>query len=268
MWYIDLASIGVNLSNITELAIGFERIGAAGGQGMVLLDGIRLYSYDRQSITPVDPGTAGLQARYEFEGTTNDSSVNARHGTIAGNGDFVVGKVGQAINLRGLEYVEVTGYKGILGSSAITVTAWIKTVSTDTGAIVGWGPDVSGERFGFRVDLGRLRAEHAGGNVQGDTSVNDGGWHHVAVTVQENVTISYPDVILYLDGADDTRPTTDADPVFNITAAEDVSIGRRPSVDDRYFIGQIDDVRIYDRALTQEEVTWLAGRIEPFDKPF
>jgi hypothetical protein len=56
--------------------------------------------------------------------------------------------------------------------------------------------------------------------------------------------------------------------VFNITAAEDVSIGRRPSVDDRYFIGQIDDVRIYDRALTREEVTWLAGRTVPFDKPF
>lgn len=97
--------------------------------------------------------------------------------------------------------------------------------------------------------------------------MSDGGWHHVAVTVQENATISYPDVILYLDGTDDTRPTTDPD-VFNITAAEDVSIGRRPASNDRFFLGQIDDVHIYDRALTQEEVTWLAGRIEPFDKPF
>ncbi|MHC4355514.1 MAG: LamG domain-containing protein, partial [Planctomycetota bacterium] len=250
---------------VTSLTIGIQGPGAT---GTLLLDDIRLYSYDRRFVTPADPGTAGLQAHYEFEGNTNDSSINARHGTIAGDGDFVVGKVGQAINLRSLEYVEVTGYKGILGSSEITVTAWIKTVSTDTGAIVGWGPDVSGERFGFRVDLGRLRAEHAGGNVQGDTLVNDGAWHHVAVTVRENVTISYPDVILYLNGMDDTRPTTDADPVFNITAAEDVSIGRRPSIDDRYFIGQIDDVRIYDRALTQEDVTWLSGRIEPFDKPF
>ena len=46
IWYIDLASIGVNLSNTTELAIGFERMGAVGGRGMVLLDSIRLYSYD------------------------------------------------------------------------------------------------------------------------------------------------------------------------------------------------------------------------------
>ena len=265
-WNNDLTAINTNLSNVTSLTIGIQGPGAS---GTLLLDDIRLYSYDRQFVTPVDPGTAGLQAHYEFEGNTNDSSDNARHGTAAGNPLFGEGRIGQAIDLDGLgDYVNIDGYKGVLGSSAITVTAWIKTSSTSTGAIVGWGPNVSGERFGFRVDLGRLRAEHAGGNIQGDTLVNDGGWHHVAVTVRENVTISYPDVILYLDGADDTRPTTDADPVFNITAAEDVSIGRRPSVDDRYFIGQIDEVRIYDRALTQEEVNWLTGRIEPFDKPF
>jgi len=91
MWYIDLASIGVSLSNVTELAIGFERIGAVGGQGMVLLDGIRLYSYDRQLITPVDPGAVGLQAHYEFEGNTNDSSGNARHGSAIGNPAYVAG---------------------------------------------------------------------------------------------------------------------------------------------------------------------------------
>jgi len=268
MWYIDLASIGVNLGNVTELSIGFERIGAVGGKGMVLLDGIRLYSYDRQLIKPADPGTTGLQAYYEFEGNTNDSSGNARNGTAMGNPVFVAGKVGQAINLRGLnDYVEITGYKGILGSSAVTVTAWVKTISTDTGAIVGWGPNVAGQRFGFRLDLGRLRIEHHGGGVQGDTLVNDGSWHHVAVTIQENATISYPEVILYLDGTDDTMPTTDPD-AFNLTAGEDVSIGRRPASNDRFFLGQIDDVRIYERALSPEEIAGSAGRTQPFDKPF
>ena len=73
MWYIDLASSGADVSNVTELSVGFETIGGVGGQGRVLLDGIRLYSHDRQLITPVDPGTAGLQALFEFEGNTNDS---------------------------------------------------------------------------------------------------------------------------------------------------------------------------------------------------
>jgi len=42
-WKIDLASFGTNLSNVTELSIGIERIGATGGMGLVYFDDIRLY---------------------------------------------------------------------------------------------------------------------------------------------------------------------------------------------------------------------------------
>ena len=209
-----------------------------------------------------------MVAHYEFEGTANDSSGNGLHGTVMGNPTFVAGKIGQAINLRGLnDYVEITGYKGILGPNAVTVTAWIKTTATGTGTIVGWGPNVDGQRFGFRINDGRLHMEHDAGNLQGDTNVNDGGWHHVAVTVQANATISYPEAILWLNGIDDTRPGTDPD-AFNLTADQDVRIGSRPASNDRFFMGMIDDVRIYNRALSDAEVAGLAGRTEPFDKPF
>jgi len=43
LWNIDLTSFGVNLSNVTELSIGLERSGAAGGMGVVYIDDIRLY---------------------------------------------------------------------------------------------------------------------------------------------------------------------------------------------------------------------------------
>jgi len=258
----------VNLSNVTELIIGLESIGAVGGSGVVYFDDISLYPYSRQLITPAEPDTASLVAHYEFEGTTNDSSGNGRNGPAGGDPIFVAGKAGQAISLDGIgDYVEITGYKGILGPNAITVTAWIKTTATETGAVVGWGPNTAGQRFGFRINANRLRLEHQDGNVQGDTNVNDGGWHHVAVTVQENATISYPEVILYLDGIDDTRPSTDPN-AFNVTANVDVSIGYRATNNDRFFIGQIDDVRIYDYALSDAEIAWIAGRTQPFDKPF
>jgi hypothetical protein len=42
-WVIDLTALGVDLSNVTTLVIGFERAGAAGGAGKVLLDDLRLY---------------------------------------------------------------------------------------------------------------------------------------------------------------------------------------------------------------------------------
>jgi len=71
--------------------------------------------------------------------------------------------------------------------------------------------------------------------------------------VKENSTVSYPEVMLFLDGQDDTIPGTDPD-AYNITAGRDVSIGRRPASNDRYFDGIIDDVRIYDKALTQDQI--------------
>jgi hypothetical protein len=42
-WNIDLAALGISLSNVTQLTIGFERIGGTGGSGMVFIDEIRLY---------------------------------------------------------------------------------------------------------------------------------------------------------------------------------------------------------------------------------
>jgi hypothetical protein len=219
-------------------------------------------------LTPVEPDPAGLVLRCEFEGNFNDSSGKGRKGTAMGNPIFVAGKVGQAISLDGFDdFVQITGYKGILGPNAVTVAAWINTTSTFTGTIVGWGPNVDGQRFGFRVNENKLRIEHGGGNLQSNSNVNDGQWHHVAVTLQDNATISYPDVILYVDGIDDTTPNTDPE-AFNLTADQDVRIGSRPSSNDRFFMGLIDDVRIYDLALTQEEIAWLAGKTKPFDKPF
>jgi hypothetical protein len=266
MWYIDLASIGMNLSNITELTIGFERIGAAGGQGKVFFDAIRLYSYDRQLITPVEPDAAGLQAHYEFEGNTNDSSGNARHGAGTGT-SFVPGRIGQAVNLDGLDYVEITGYKGILGSDPFTIAAWINTSDVE-GTIVGWGSTPGGTtRVEFRINADRLRCESSG-SVQGDTTLPDNEWVHVAVTAKAGAVIDDPDVTLYLDGRDDTRVSTGAQNPLEIAAGYDVTIGRRHSGESRWLIGLIDDVRIYNYELSQEEIVWLAGRTQPFDKPF
>jgi len=42
-WNIDLAALGISLSNVTQLSIGFERTGASGGEGTVLIDDILLY---------------------------------------------------------------------------------------------------------------------------------------------------------------------------------------------------------------------------------
>ncbi len=214
-----------------------------------------------------------LVAWWTFDGDATDLSGNGHNGTLVGAAGFAdEGMVGGSLALYNNGYVNIDGWPGILGASGITVTAWVKTTSMGTGdtgsnscdAIVGWGPNGVGTRFGFRINAGRIRTEHHAGNLQGDTVMADGQWHHVAVTVQPNATISYPEVILYLDGQDDTRAGTDPD-VYDIQPGLDVRIGSRPANNDRFFNGLIDEVRIYNRTFSGAEIEALAMRPKAYN---
>jgi hypothetical protein len=268
MWYIDLA--GHNVSNVTSLSVGFDRIGATGGKGKVFIDDIRLYPLERQLITPADPGTAGLLARYQFEGNAGDGSGNNRNGTSGGGAIFAAGKIGQALSLDGFnDYVNIDGYKGVLADAAgvqraFTVCAWIKT--TADGEIITWGTNAGGQRLSFRVET-VLRVEHAAGNVRGTNgpSLRDDEWHHVVATVPQGGRMM--DVILYVDGSNVTPPNTTT-AAFNLQPDVDVRIGMGGPTGDRFFSGLIDDARIYDRVLSPEEIAWIAGKTMPFDKSF
>jgi len=208
-------------------------------------------------VNAQDPGLVGYwKLDDEGTGTVFDYSGNDRHGTINGNPQYVPGLFGEAMEFTGdPDRVNIGDYKGLLGGHAFSIAAWIKTSAN--GEIVGWGNNTGTERVEFRVSESRLRVEHGSGNRQGDTVVGDGQWHHVALTVQENSTISYPQVILYVDGEDDTRSGTDTD-AFNIVENYDLSIARQYNGSNRWFIGLMDEVRVYDRVLSAEEIQALA----------
>jgi hypothetical protein len=277
-WNIDLAIIGVNLQSVTSLAIGIDGNAAA---GTLYIDGIRLYAYARQLVTPVQPDPAGLAAHWQLDGNLNDSSGNGLHGTAMGGPIFGPGKIGQAISLDGVDdYVTIPGYKGIVADRSdpdpnngvqqpFTVACWINT--TGDGSLVCWGSSdgtpLGGQYQNLRVHGGRLRAEHGDGRFRGAALVNDGEWHHVALTVAEGVNIWPPGTQLYVDGQKDTQgaDTVNAQNIWNVTADADVGIGVRASHGDRFFAGMFDDVRIYERVLTHEEIAGLAGRTSTFD---
>ena len=270
MWYIDLAAVGTTLSNITELSIGFERLGAAGGKGMVLLDGIRLYSHDRLRITPLDPGTTGLQAYYPLDGNTNDSSANARHGTQMGHPTFVAGRAGQALDLRGLnDYVLIEGCSYLLAQYSATV--WLRveggTGSRDILSIHSSAG--ASDVHGILLEVGsggQLRYLHrfpytaTGTNIYTDSPYDDGAWHHAAIVK------SVDTMTLYVDGQ---QAGTAADATQFDQPLPWITLGvlTRNQLS-RFFAGAIDEVRIYNRALSEEEIAALAGLTLPFDEPF
>ena len=269
-WNIDLATVDTTPSNITKLTLGVE---GAGASGMILFDDIRLFPGAGEILTPEDPGTNGLVGAWSFDagsGTVaGDSSGQGLNGTII-DGTWEDGIQGKALNFNGVSsYVNIDGFKGITAvdgvQPAFTISNWIKTVSD--GEMVTWGLQGAATRLTWRVESGILRTEHAAGNLRGDTLVNDDEWHHVALVVTEGANLQVPATQFYLDGLPDTT-NSGSDTPYNLTPDSDVRIGMSGPQGGRFFTGLIDEVQLYDRALTGTELLWLAGWTEVIDKPF
>ena len=210
-------------------------------------------------IAVTDPNLQGWWRFDEGYGTkTIDWSGNNREATLNGKVQWVAGYLDNALKFDSTtsDYVSVAGYKGVLTPKPFSATAWVKTTAADDRTIISWGVNTSGQRVDFRLATGRLRTEHGNGNLEGNTTLNNNEWHHVAMTQISNARVQTPDVKLYLDGRDDSRGTADPDK-FTINSGVDMAIGYRATAAARYFLGAIDDVRIYDKELSAAEIPHL-----------
>ncbi|UCE50153.1 MAG: LamG domain-containing protein, partial [Phycisphaerales bacterium] len=204
----------------------------------------------------------------EGQGTTAvDWSGHGNHGAIVGDATWTDGFQGTALTFGDGVYVEAAGYDGVTGAAPRTCCAWIRTTTADRN-IMSWGQNVAGQKWRMRADAtGGLRIEINGGYHYGVTNIADGRWHHVAVTFEDDGTPDAADTLLYVDGQLDA---TSASQLTTIdTAAGPVRIGESPW-HNAPFLDEIDDARIYDKALTAEEIqqvmlgdTKLAGNPVP-----
>ena len=162
----------------------------------------------------------------EVDGMVLDSSGNGRHGTLNGAPAFVAGVNDGAIELfGGPDFISIEGYQGIDGTNPFSIAAWVKTTNTDIQQIMHWGTDSGGQRVEFRINSSRLRISHGNGNVQGNTTIPDGEWHHVVAAVVENASASSGDVTFYVNGVDDTHDKSDPD-TWTIVASLPLTIRR------------------------------------------
>jgi len=192
------------------------------------------------------------------------------------NGDTILGEPGGApgsttpgtentsVTFDGAgDYVQATGYKGITGTDPRTVSAWIKTTDDGNGPIVSWGQNQAGKKWNFRVQdsngpAGTIRVEVNGGYQVGTTNIADGEWHHVAATWEDDgVNTNVNDVRLWVDGALEGVGASQGQAI-NTASNTDVRIGRGIPTGN-YFDGGIDEVAIFDRAMSRSEIRALAG---------
>ncbi len=201
-----------------------------------------------------------LAAWWKFDDASGtiaaDSSKHGRAGTLQGGLSFdkhsAPGRIGKALSLDGKGSVEVTSYKGVTGTAPRTVAAWVKTKAAN-GRIISWGHEDFGKMWTFGFIRGRLGVAPKGGYFYMNPATNDDAWHHVAaVVVEAKLPNLHDHVRLYLDG--EPAPIHDIGllDLWPIDTGSDLNVRIGEG-----FNGLIDDVRIYDRALSGDEVKAL-----------
>lgn len=214
---------------------------------------------DKPKTLDTDPHLVGWWKFDDTEGRTAvDSSKFKRKGTLKGELSFdknsVEGKIGKALKFGGKEdLVEIKDYKGITGTKPRSVAAWIKTDKRD-GEIIAWGEGDFGKMFYCKHIRRRIGVTPDGGYLYMKEYVNDNKWHHIGVVVLETPEDSagpnlHDHVKLYLDGEPaiiDDIGLLDLWPLITGNKI-DVRIGRG-------YIGLIDELRLYDRPLSGDEV--------------
>ena len=225
--------------------------------------------------------TDGLVSYWTFDqndiaGGTVKDVWGENDGKIVGAPKVVGGKVGDALEFDGSDdYVNLTNL-GNFGEQVATSTfeAWVKTSFKkdwttlfkvlDQGYNMAWAIDVNRSAkagFPFAEDIVHyyVRQKSAAGcnaiAVEIEFPLSDGKWHHIVFAI---VDTGKSEVSIYMDGEPQEVIEGDVKKLDTfIPFVEPVYIGaanNRGKVE-RHFPGLIDEVRIYDRPLTADEVT-------------
>jgi hypothetical protein len=174
-------------------------------------------------------------------------------------------------NERVLNLTTGTGYATVadndsldLGtSSLVTHEFWIKIEDGSVNhRIIDKASSVNGIGLQYISSISSIRVtfktqSNSTSTWDGATDIADGQWHHIIVRLNNRQTTPVAgDVSILIDGADDSATLFNS--ASNLTAtltnAEPLHIGFNDDFPTQKLVGQIGDVRQYDRALTADEV--------------
>ena len=198
-------------------------------------------------------GNTGLSLR--------DWSGSQNNGTLIGGPTWGVTDGRQALSFDGgYDYVDAGNSSSLDLLDNFTILAWIKRTGFPAHPmIVVKGNSHANNNYqfflnhveGYKIALWFSDSSSDWSTIYANTIVSSNVWHHV-VAVYNNSTNT---VTFYLDGIADGTKTIAGTPLAKTPS---LRIGSRAP--DFYFSGQIDDTRIYNRALSPNEIRLLAQR--------
>lgn len=268
-WQFDSTNItGATNSVLTLTNVSF---GQAGSYSVIVSNTFGSTNSANAVLTvnpppPCAPVPSGLISWWQAESNANDVA-GLNNGAVTGNLSYAPGEVGQAFKFDGLTAVVTCPASSTLNvgvGAGLTVECWISPGDTNSGyPLVEWNSG-SGTGYGaqFWVSAVNGYIGVAPGNLYAnivDTSgnfhilttpdgiVKPGTFQHVAMTYDKTSGVC----VLYCDGSAVASTNFGS---FTPQTSYNVYFGHRPSTS-VYYNGLLDEISIYNRALTAAEIS-------------
>jgi len=187
----------------------------------------------------------------DFSGKGNDGTI---YGAVA-----TAGKIGQALSFDGVgNYVDCGKTAGNLGTDPFTIECWVKSENNEASYFIE-KRQKDGHQWLFTLSVGKPYFNYNDGNSNyaykvSNTVLQQGQWYHLAAVVDR--PSSYLPII-YVNGVvGKGRIGQHGNPeTANMDNTGNLYFGRNTYRNAKnYFNGSIDEVRIYNRALTETEI--------------
>jgi hypothetical protein len=211
------------------------------------------YRLDEPAYTPPDSATLPVASNSGSLGKLADGSYEV--GTVPGVSGVPYAGLGTShpaaqFDSGHLSYVDAAGSDVLDLTSSLTVIAWVQPDAANGTLQTVVGKGDQSYRLNFYANGAAGFAAGAGnGDVVGTTRVDDGLWHQVVGVYDAVAGTNYLYVDGLLEGAGAAPNGVAGD------SALDVNIGRAPDYTaSRYFNGSVDEVAIFDTALTVDQV--------------
>jgi len=219
-------------------------------------------------VSPYAFAGSGLVLYLPFDGNTKDVSGNGNDGVLKGNEKWIDGKFGKAMEFDGATYVEVadkpnSGFDGVPG---LTIELWVKInehhdngiVVKLTTAGVAWPCSYNLETWSDKLAYFDINSD-IGKYATSDYPLDQ--WFHLA-----GVFNGKEDQIYVNGELKNSNPRSE-----KIVPDGDLPVYIGCVMPGQYFFkGALDDLAIYSKALTQQEISLdmnsLAAPVESLDK--
>jgi len=204
---------------------------------------------------------------WPFCGNANDASGNGNNGTV--NGATLTtdrfGVANSAYSFDGVNDFISTSLLGITGQNSRTVSFWFNSNNNTTGikTMVGYGEHLSGNpqgsRFDCTIENGKPSIDISSTYASYTVSILQNNWKLYSVAYDNSFGNTVQSIKLYIDGVLQLSPTI-LNPVLIINTGNLYPIffgAPYNSPSGNSFNGILDDIGIWNRALTQQEITQL-----------